>query len=605
MRTFPPFISTSAFCAAVFLFCSLTAFSQTSPYRGLWVGTAGLRAVNQVTTSFDGSNPPIAVAEDPNVPTPTFDRADLRIILHVNGAGQVSLLKDVAIVNRNESSGSNSVRYLIGNESDVSLVTNPDLYVDYPPQPAMRIASAVFDFGDSKPTEVLDEVVETAANAAAIFVMGLPTLGQPLTAQSLTEAAITSNIVEVVVNADVSDGFTAFLDLFDDVALSDIAADTNAAVVAVLRGEAEDLRDRSSYMDKRAVEMLEAVLDAVAAADPTNTLTAAVNVASSYADIDNLYQRFISGSDFGQLISAGAEEAGIAAKLSGATSASIRAAMVVVPEVNAALTNALQVKVQRYDDTRTELAKNAVLDAMAETAFVNAALPSSDIQQATEAVGRGVLADMVARYPVPLTIPTLDYVAFVQGSDFMDLPATVASAAAQGAVEERDSNPLFTTNSVYGAAKLAVMNALRNEYLDAARAGRTELPLVGSFGPGLGDPRPVSELTQPSDLGPAALEGRIFLPESHPTNPFRHRRHPDHTVGFDIERIVRFDFDGVTGDSLEPAGFGVDRITGMYREEIFGLHKALGQDPLEPIGLKTEGRFDLQRISFIDTLNTR
>jgi hypothetical protein len=115
----------------------------------------------------------------------------------------------------------------------------------------------------------------------------------------------------------------------------------------------------------------------------------------------------------------------------------------------------------------------------------------------------------------------------------------------------------------------------------------------------------VGELAQPSDLGPAGLTGAIYLPANHPTNPFRHRRHPDHTAGFDIERSIRLDFDGSAGDPLQAAGYGVDRVTGTYREEIFGLHKPLGPDPANsPIGLKTEGRFQLNRISFIDTLNT-
>ena len=41
-------------------------------------------------------------------------------------------------------------------------------------------------------------------------------------------------------------------------------------------------------------------------------------------------------------------------------------------------------------------------------------------------------------------------------------------------------------------------------------------------------------------------------------------------------------------------------------EEIFGLHKPLGPTPATaPIGLKTEGRFELNRISEIDVLNAR
>jgi hypothetical protein len=47
----------------------------------------------------------------------------------------------------------------------------------------------------------------------------------------------------------------------------------------------------------------------------------------------------------------------------------------------------------------------------------------------------------------------------------------------------------------------------------------------------------------------------------------------------------------------------VQRITGVYREEIFGLHKPLG--PQQDKGLKVEGRFELNRISLIDALNAR
>jgi len=98
----------------------------------------------------------------------------------------------------------------------------------------------------------------------------------------------------------------------------------------------------------------------------------------------------------------------------------------------------------------------------------------------------------------------------------------------------------------------------------------------------------------------------LYLPANHPTNPFRHRRHPDHTTGINITRVIRFDFDATEGGALESAGYGVNVIRGTYREEIFGLHKPLGPNPdTQPIGLKTEGRFELNRISVIDTLNAR
>jgi len=47
----------------------------------------------------------------------------------------------------------------------------------------------------------------------------------------------------------------------------------------------------------------------------------------------------------------------------------------------------------------------------------------------------------------------------------------------------------------------------------------------------------------------------------------------------------------------------VASVTGVYREEIFGLHKPLGAN--KDIGLKAEGRFQLNRVSRIDTLNAQ
>jgi hypothetical protein len=252
------------------------------------------------------------------------------------------------------------------------------------------------------------------------------------------------------------------------------------------------------------------------------------------------------------------------------------------------------------------VAVDAVLAAMAENAFANQALTGFEITVLSEQAGRATLSDMIARYPLPVIAPTLDYNTFATSAAFISAPEKAAFAAADAALRERASDPLFTTFSLYAAAKLAAVDALQAEYNLAARALRTELPLAGVFAPGSGDPRLVSELPQPTDLGSPGLTGLIYLPASHPTNPFRHRRHPDHTTGFNIERHLRFDFDGMTGDSLEPAGYGVDRITGTFREEVMGLHKPLGPNPeTDPIGLRTEGRFSLNRISTLDTLNTR
>src|SRR5262249_44359990 len=149
---------------------------------------------------------------------------------------------------------------------------------------------------------------------------------------------------------------------------------------------------------------------------------------------------------------------------------------------------------------------------------------------------------------------------------------------------------LFTAVSLQNAAKLAARDALAGVYAVAARAVRHELPLLGVLQPAAGDPRftydiKTNQLAAP--LRPGALTGVINLPPNHPTNPFRHRRHPDHGVGFDVLRKVRFDFDDYGTNRLPRAGVGLDKITGTYREEILGLHKPLGPQPdISPIGLK-------------------
>ncbi len=599
----------SGLTVALFAAVALSArpgWSQASPFRGLWVGSASLAAVNEVSIPLNAANVPIA--PDPLVPTPTFDRADVRLLIHVNGAGQAFLLKDVAILNRLHGQGTNTTAQFAA-DKDLSLVTDPRLYAVFPPQPALRIASAAFDFGDAKATEALDALVESAAEQAVAFTtnsaLDVSTQGARVQARNDAVALIEPALDVIAANADVAEEFNQFLLLFNPAALTAIINNTNDPVVATLTLAAEQLRDQSFYGDTRALDMVQAVVTAVGAAPASNVIKAAHHTASSYADVQNLYQRFISGHAVGDLVDAAAEAAGVAAPLPAATPASIDAAMRATAESVQALTEALQARVQMYDDARAVDAVNAVLAAMAADAFQNAALTAGEIGESSAQAGRAVLSDMVARYPLPVLTPTVDYNQFAASPELAGAPAAAALAAANAAIQERATNPLYTPLSLYTAAKLAALEALGSAYATAARVLRTELPLEGAFEPGSGDTRAVASLAQPTDLGPAGLEGRIYLPASHPTNPFRHRRHPDHTTGFNIERLIRFDFDGVSGDAVEPEGYGVDRISGTYREEIFGLHKPLGPDPVnQPIGLRTEGRFELNRISFIDTLNT-
>ncbi len=634
-----PTLATHLTCclvAAAFWLPAETARAQSRPradgFRGLWVGQVTLNYVNEVTVPLDENNVP--VAPNPNVPTPTADQAQLRLILHVNGAGQVSLLKDVAVLNRvwqpddaSSSGGVNlktnsavldSSRLLLNSESDLALVSDERLYGQFPPQPATRIASVVFDFGDSRATEaveaVMDGVADAVTNSVATSTEDLNDTQGRLNAEGTARTAAGVAATPLVANADVASAFSAFLasTSANRAAVEAIATAMDPATAAqASRTAALALQNNSFYQDSRGVEMIDAIVAALGSAgpDPETRRQVARNIAASYADVSDQYQRFIAGKLFGDMITAAAEAASMEATNLTATVGSVSNAVTGAVTVNDARQKALLIQVAAYDDNRASEAIKSVLATVVESAgtFLGATgLVQQAVATAAEQAGRDALSTNVPRYEVSADVPTPDYDTFIRSDDFQGSATLAAQAAAEGAVAERKNNPLYTPDSLRDAAKAAAATVLRNVLSAAARAVRTELPLVGTFGPGSGDPRltwNIKENNEPS-LGAAGLTGTIILPANHPTNPFRHRRHPDHTVGFDIARHLRLDFNGQSGDPLARAGFGVERVTGVYREEVFGLHKPLGPDPVNaPIGLKVEGTFELNRISLIDALN--
>ncbi len=583
---------------------ALTALvALADPYTGLWVGTVSLKMVNEVSIPLDENNVPRA--PDPTKPTVTGDRADLTLILHVNDAGQASLLKDVAIVNRNLSGDpSATISEIVAAGSDegsLSLVTDPTLYAQYPMQKATRVASVVFDFGDARATRVLDEQVDNVANLAK-------TVTEQASAGEIATAAGRNQIVETAVGqvnswqadwvaaADVAASYARFLDSVKGsipVIASSSALTTGAARDFFLT--ATNLYLASAFRDTRAMELVRAVQAAGTAAALSN----AWNAAAVLTDVDNAVLRLLSGKVAGDAV------------VEAAKYASTNAATVTVgglkslPGVQTLIVAALASKIAGYAiDSR---ATDAVEDALArivEAARAGdaAGTPGPLIEQEARAAGRAALAAGAAKWPATRGAPTPDYTAFVRSAAFATAPVTAARAAVAAALAERVQNPLTWQATVWSVARAAAVNALQSVYAAAARAALNELPLEGTFGLGSGDSRFSVELAPAESLGPAGLTGQIVLPANHPTNPFRHRRHPDHTVGFDITRNIRIDFDAAQEDGVLPSVTrGVSTVSGLYREEIFGLHKPLG--PGKDVGLRTEGRFQLNRVSAIGTLN--
>lgn len=600
--------------------------NAASAFRGLWVGQVTLNYVTEVTVGLDRNNN--AVAPEPRIPTPTADQAHLRILLHVNGAGQVHLLKDVVVLNRKGSTNSlaGTVNLttnpnglvdssIAATDSDVVLVTDERLYSTFPAQSALRVASSVFDFGDRQATEAVNDIVSRAATNAAQLVRtsatSLATSANQLAVVNAASNSAFTAVAPVVANSDVAASFASFLTThLPSTKVTAIAAAASPATeAAAARTAASATNLASFYRDTRAVDMIDAIVAAVttnAAAAKTN---AAHNMAAAYADVNNLYQSFLSTAQVGDMIVAAAGAAATNAITTNATVATVRTA-VTNPgpaKVIEARTEALRRVVPPYADTRATDAILRILNAISVSA--SATLPPTtsfeEIKTAAIAAGRAELTSMVLRYPVSLVAPTPDYTAFVRANSPTGLVGSAqlaAQAAANGAVSEKANNPLFTAQSLEDAARTAAINALQSVYSAAARAIRTEIPLAGTFGPGNGDPRLTWDIKL-APLGAAGLTGSIILPANHPTNPFRHRRHPDHAIGFDITRNLRLDFDGTTSTAPTRAGYGVDRVTGTYREEIFGLHKKLG--PQQNLGLRVEGKFELNRISLVDTLNAR
>ncbi len=112
------------------------------------------------------------------------------------------------------------------------------------------------------------------------------------------------------------------------------------------------------------------------------------------------------------------------------------------------------------------------------------------------------------------------------------------------------------------------------------------------------------ELTGSFDFG-GRLEGVIDLAPGAPTNPFRHKYHPDHdnldptfrvftAEAYRVLREIALEFSPTNMTGIASADYGHDVITGTYEETVSGLHK-------HPI--RARGVFRLERVDRTGVLN--
>jgi len=117
--------------------------------------------------------------------------------------------------------------------------------------------------------------------------------------------------------------------------------------------------------------------------------------------------------------------------------------------------------------------------------------------------------------------------------------------------------------------------------------GANYLPLAGSFG------------------GNNTLSGTIVLSPQFPTNPFRHKFHPDHDnlddrfvnykeEALTVQRAISLQFSTTPPPGVSDPDFGYREQAGTYRETVTGLNKS---------AINCKGTFRLTRMSDIAELN--
>ena len=92
----------------------------------------------------------------------------------------------------------------------------------------------------------------------------------------------------------------------------------------------------------------------------------------------------------------------------------------------------------------------------------------------------------------------------------------------------------------------------------------------------------------------SSLAATNYRAATSPTNPFRHKYHPDHAAGYAYSRAIQLAFspDNIAGNQVNDYGYGT--MAGTYRETISGLHKT---------NLFVSGSFTLRRVSTVGLLN--
>lgn len=613
--------------AASWLLCflGLNMAYGAHPSRGLWVGEIALNQVNEATGAVGDSN--TYEFTDPQTTTPTSDTAYLRLILHVNRAGQVQLLKSAAIARGNINTDESA---------DLVIITNPELYPSYPGI-AHRVASAFYDFGDANAVRAIQKLIDQSSSSAttrALAGNSEATIRSAVQAEmnnlvsqanvapayldrsSNPNSFLTNQFFSIAEAQSVGSKIAEVIHLgtktASDFALADGATATSynpfspgpdplAGRFGSVVNAAIALRDSTVYGDTRGIDAVvniaEGVAVAVEAMESSQTLAEKTAVAQRIAeeawqnagDTEQNFNQFLAGDAFTGLSDAILESVVSAALDADAAGndvkSAIQAAVGQVVEYEESNLAAQVVYSSGWNpsvpDIRGERAVDSVVEGAKDAAAAQVAI-SRDRQALTEVVRQAMsnAENTILPGVIFATAPSDAYSNYVVSNEFTNAGTKAANEAAAEAYLQFSQGITNPTDLLILTTR-AVAKALLAERNSVAALPKFQVTLNGSLEPG------------------AMVNGEFLLPALAPTNPFLHRMHPDHRIGFPITRRIQISVDSVQDSTL--SSYGVSRLTGVYEEEIFGLHKALG--PQQDIGLKTRGPFTLNRLTLEDTLN--
>ena len=229
-----------------------------------------------------------------------------------------------------------------------------------------------------------------------------------------------------------------------------------------------------------------------------------------------------------------------------------------------------------------------------------------------KAVSNPTSGSLDPRRPLPVSAPfSFPLIVHVDSSGQARLLQQVLQMWKEGAWIPNPDDPTSRTYILdpnnLGRTVLLTDDALIPQFSGLALR---DVKLVGRrmSSPAFGFKTPI--LMNGGDFGTAgnATSATVILGYQDPTNPFRHKYHPDHNnlderfentlpEGFEsytVTRVLGLEFTSTDPEDLNVTGWGDELLGGIYTEAVIGVHRS---------AIYARGVFRIQRVSGVGVLN--